>query len=90
MMFRLDVDFCVILFNFRLNEREANPDKPRNDLGAQDQDIPYEPVTNVPGLKHQFCLLSRESFFSRASFSSRASLSTFVRVWVGTFLYGKE
>ena len=76
--------FYVILFNFRLNEREANQDKPRNDVGMQDQDIRYEPITSVPEMKPQFCLLLRGSLFSRAS------RSTVLRVWAGSFFYGKE
>lgn len=75
--------FYVILFNFRLNEREANRDKPRIDLGIQDQDIRYEPITNVPELKHQFYLLFRCSFSSRAS---RAVL----HVWAGSFFMEKS
>ena len=73
--------FYVILFNFRLNEREANQDKPRNDVGMQNQDIRYEPITSVPELKPQFCLLLRGSLFSRASRSTVLRVGGFVLLW---------
>ncbi|KAK2552607.1 Sister chromatid cohesion protein PDS5-like protein B [Acropora cervicornis] len=55
-----DSDACQSKKAKILNEREANQDKPRNDLGIQDQDIRHEPITNGKHYSSSLVLTSWE------------------------------